>query len=205
MPWRSAASLRWPTAAVFPAPPGVSRAHHRLDPDRTVAPAARRSTPRRHRDGHRHRHRARLPQAGGAWQRDRGRPGLKHRNGQPWDRVREPWRAHSCRPQTALVWTFRTPRGGWHVAAVLWCACGGVTYPGVGGRWLGRNLRRARPTDTFPAWHRHLDSLDQLHPHPGGTRTERDANAVPGGWRRAGRNRVAAGGELVRPPQRQAS
>jgi hypothetical protein len=101
-----------------------------------------------------------MPRAGGEWRRDPCRAELKHRGGNPWQHVRIPRRPHRCAAQTALIWRYRTERGC-HTAAVLWCGCGAVTYPGAGGRWVGRNLRRAHPDGELPAWHRELADLDR--------------------------------------------
>lgn len=109
-----------------------------------------------------------LPRPGGPWTADPHRVGLKHRGGHAWHRVRAPWRLHVCAPQSALVWTLRTRRG-WHHAAVLWCACGAVTYPGRDGCWIAKNIRRHLAGLKFPAWHGALIDLDstyQVHAHP---------------------------------------
>ncbi|GAB3447724.1 hypothetical protein GCM10027436_40030 [Actinophytocola sediminis] len=75
--------------------------------------------------------------------------------------MRLPGRLHVCVAQSALVWVLRnTP--GHHVKAVLWCACGAVTFPGLGGRWISRNVRRAG-LDAIPTWHRELGQLDRLY------------------------------------------
>jgi hypothetical protein len=104
-----------------------------------------------------------------------------------------------------LVWGFRT-RQGRHVAAVVWCACGAVTYPGLGGRWIAKNIRRSCVGMSFPAWHRSLIDLDRpakAYERLSETTSEitgvSDVDAMAGGWRRVDRCRVAAGRELVRP------
>lgn len=104
--------------------------------------------------GHHHR----LPRRGGEWQPDPDREGLLHRAGNAWDQVRLPPRFHRCVSQSKLVWKIVTSPGN-HVAAVRWCACGGLTYPGVGGRWLGKNTRRKYCGATLPAWHRAMADL----------------------------------------------
>jgi hypothetical protein len=108
------------------------------------------------------RHSLHRPRRGGRWLADPWHAGLRHRGGNRWDRVRLPPVLHVCAAQSALVWVLRT-RLGWHVAAVLWCACGAVTFPGLGGRWIARNLRRAA-LDVLPAWHRALVHLDRRLP-----------------------------------------
>lgn len=60
--------------------------------------------------------------------------------------------------QSRLVWTVDTVPGN-HVGAVQWCACGGVTYPGMSGRWLAKNVRRTYCGATLPAWHRAMTDL----------------------------------------------
>lgn len=150
------------------------------------------------------RRRLRSTRAGGPWVRDSRREGLRHRSGNSWDRVRMPRRVHGCTAQTALVWTFHTERGN-HKAAVLWCACGSVTFPGVGRRWLAKNIRRRCLGGDFPAWHRNLIDLDQparVVEHLSAQREGSDVDAVSGCWRRVGRHGVAAGRELVRPAER---
>ena len=144
------------------------------------------------------RHSVRLPHRGGDWTPDPNRHGLKHRGGNPWDQVRTPPRLHLCAAQTALVWTVRTRRGA-HRTGVLWCACGAVTYPGPDGQWIGRNLRRVRLGRPWPAWHTALNTLDLVSPHRSRANGEPDVDPVPGGWRRVGRDRIAAGGELLQP------
>jgi hypothetical protein len=109
-------------------------------------------------------HSRRLPEPGGEWASDPRRAGLAHRNGHPWDQVHPPFRMHRCIAQSRLRWTFRT-RCGSSVAAVLWCACGGVTFPGLDGRWIAKNLRRDLWGATYPAWHRVL--IDLNLPAPG--------------------------------------
>jgi hypothetical protein len=104
--------------------------------------------------GHHHR----LPRRGGEWRPAPDREGVLHRDGNPWDRVRLPPRGHRCVSQSKLVWMIATSPGN-HVAAVRWCACGGLTYPGVDGRWLGKNMRRKYCGATFPAWHRAMSDL----------------------------------------------
>lgn len=146
-------------------------------------------------------HRSRLPRAGGRWTKDPDHAGLRHRGGHAWEGVRIPCRIHVCAPQSALVWTLRSKQGRHH-AAVLWCACGAVTYPGLGGQWIARNMRRHRSGAEFPAWHRSLVYLDQpakAYARLAGAEGVSDVDAVSGGWRRVGRDRVAAGGALVRP------
>jgi hypothetical protein len=103
-------------------------------------------------------HQVRLPKPGGEWQRDAHRKGLRHRNGNPWNEVHPPRRRHQCRAQSMLVWTVNTKAGRLR-AAIRWCACGGVTYPGAGGRWLGKNLRRAYFGAPLPAWHQAIADL----------------------------------------------
>lgn len=103
-------------------------------------------------------HRLRLPKPGGEWQPDPGRKGLRHRNGIPWDQVRPPRRNHRCVAQSRLVWTVDT-RPGNHVGAVEWCGCGGVTYSGMAGRWLAKNMRRTYCGATLPAWHRAMTDV----------------------------------------------
>lgn len=103
-------------------------------------------------------HRLRLPKPGGRWHADPGTSGLRHRNGIPWDQVRPPRRNHRCVAQSRLVWTVNTTPGN-HVGAVEWCACGGVTYPGMSGRWLAKNVRRTYCGATLPAWHRAMSDL----------------------------------------------
>ena len=103
-------------------------------------------------------HRLRLPKPGGEWQPDLSRQGLRHRNGLPWDQVRPPRRNHRCVAQTRLTWTVDTTPGT-HVGAVEWCACGGVTYSGMAGRWLAKNVRRNYCGATLPAWHRAMTDL----------------------------------------------
>jgi hypothetical protein len=151
--------------------------------------------------GHRH---FRPTPAGGPWVHDSDREGLRHRNGNPWDRVRMPGRFHVCAAQTALVRTFRTERG-WCRTAVLWCACGSVSFPGFSERWVAKNIRRRCFGDDFPVWHRNLIDLGQparAAGHPSTQREGSDVDAVPGCWRRAGRHGVASGRELVRPAER---
>lgn len=104
--------------------------------------------------GHHHR----LPRRGGEWRPDPHREGLLHRNGKAWDQVRLPPRNHRCVAQSKLTWTIDTSAGT-HVVAVRWCACGGVTYPGVGGRWLGKNMRRKYCGAALPVWHRAMGDL----------------------------------------------
>lgn len=147
-------------------------------------------------------HRLALPRPGGEWRNDPGRDGLTHRGGRPWDRVRTRCRVHMCSPQSCLTWTFRTKKGT-HTAAVLWCACGAVSYPGVR-RWLGKNIRRACLSSEFPLWHQHLIDLDRPAAAFERLRERKEATNVdgdPGGWHRAGDNRVAAGGEHVQPTE----
>lgn len=108
--------------------------------------------------GHHHR----LPRRGGEWQSDPDHEGLLHRDGNPWNQVRLPPRYHRCEAQSKLVWKIVTSAGD-HIAAVRWCACGGLTYPGVGGRCLGRNMRRKYCGATLPAWHR---AMPDLHSGP---------------------------------------
>lgn len=103
-------------------------------------------------------HRLRLPKPGGDWQPDPHRSGLSHRGGNPWDRVRPPRRHHRCLAQSRLVWTIDTVRGN-HVAAVLWCACGSVSYSGTDGRWVGKNIRHTYRGGTLPIWHRAMPDL----------------------------------------------
>lgn len=103
-------------------------------------------------------HQLRLPKPGGEWRPDPGRNGLQHRAGNPWHQVRPPRRNHRCVAQSKLVWTVDTPHGT-HVAALRWCACGSVTYPGVSGRWLGKNVRRRYCGAVLPAWHRAMTDL----------------------------------------------
>lgn len=104
-------------------------------------------------------HRLQLPKRGGEWQPDPSRNGLRHRNGIPWNQVRPPRRNHRCVAQSRLVWTIDTTPGN-HVGAVEWCACGGVTYPGMAGRWLAKNVRRRYCGATLPAWHRAMTDLN---------------------------------------------
>ena len=104
--------------------------------------------------GHHHR----LPGRGGEWRPDPHREGLVHRGGNPWDQVRLPPRGHRCTSQSKLEWTIDTSPGN-HVAAIRWCACGGLTYPGVEGRWLGKNMRRTYSGATLPVWHRAMPDL----------------------------------------------
>ncbi len=103
-------------------------------------------------------HRLRLPKPGGEWQPDPVMNGLRHRNGLPWDQVRPPRRNHRCVAQSRLMWTIDTTPGN-HMGAVEWCACGGVTYSGMAGRWLARNVRRRYCGATLPAWHRAMTDL----------------------------------------------
>jgi hypothetical protein len=103
-------------------------------------------------------HRLRLPKPGGEWQPAPGMKGLRHRRGIPWDQVRPPRRNHRCVAQSRLAWKIDT-RPGNHVGAVEWCACGGVTYSGMAGRWLAKNLRRTYCGATLPAWHRAMTDL----------------------------------------------
>jgi len=104
--------------------------------------------------GHHHR----LPRRGGEWRPDPQREGLLHRGGNPWDHVRLPPRSHRCVSQSKLEWTIDTSSRN-HVAAIRWCACGGLTYPGVDGRWLGKNMRRTYSGATLPVWHRAMLDL----------------------------------------------
>jgi hypothetical protein len=105
-------------------------------------------------------HRLRLPRPGGEWQRDPHRNDLYHRNGNTWDQVRPPRRHHRCVAQSKLMWIVDAP--GHPTAAVRWCACGGVTYPGTSspGRWLGKNARRTFCGAALPAWHRAMPDLN---------------------------------------------
>lgn len=50
-------------------------------------------------------------------------------------------------------------RPGNNVAAVRWCACGSVSYPGTDGRWVGKNVRRIYCGALLPAWHRAMADL----------------------------------------------
>lgn len=102
-------------------------------------------------------HRLRLPNPGGAWQPDPHRAGLSHRGGVPWDHVRAPRWRHRCVAQSRLVWTIDNRLSG--VAAVRWCACGSVSYPGTDGRWIGKNIRRIYCGAPLPAWHRAMADL----------------------------------------------
>ena len=104
-------------------------------------------------------HRLRLPKPGGQWRPDPSRDGLAHRDGNPWDRVRPPHKRHRCVAQSRLVWAIDTTPGN-HVAALRWCACGAVCYPGTDGRWLGKNVRRRYYGAVLPAWHRAMADLD---------------------------------------------
>ena len=104
-------------------------------------------------------HRLTLPRPGGEWQNDPDRTGLRHRGGNPWNRVRLRRRIHRCRPQSCLTWTIRT-RAGTHPAKVLWCSCGAVRHPGIH-RWLAKNIRRVRIGIELPWWHRNLIDLDR--------------------------------------------
>lgn len=120
-------------------------------------------------------HQFRLPKPGGGWKRDRHRKGLRHRNGNPWDRVRPPRRRHRCLAQSILVWKVNT-KAGRVPAAIRWCACGAVIYPGSSGRWLGKNLRRSYYGLPLPAWHR---AMDDVHRGPASAHLRADAPMDP--------------------------
>jgi hypothetical protein len=77
------------------------------------------------------------------WVADADRPGVSHRAGVAWHRSALPPRLHWCRPQTAEITRARREDGGLHVDGRLWCACGAVADSGSGGRWRGKNRRRA--------------------------------------------------------------
>ena len=98
-------------------------------------------------------HHHRLPKRGGRWQPDPHQDGWHHRAGNAWNQVRPPSRNHHCVAQSKQTWQINTKAGN-HVVAVVWCACGSVTYPGMAGRWLGKNMRRRYCGATLPVWHR---------------------------------------------------
>jgi hypothetical protein len=118
--------------------------------------------------------------------------------GNPWDRVRPRRRLHRCVPQSCLTWTFRTKKGT-SIAAVLWCSCGAVRYPGVR-RWLGKNIRGTRLSADFPFWHTTLIDLDRpvvAHERLRDTDDTTNLASTPDGWRhRMGDKQVMAGGEI---------
>lgn len=109
-------------------------------------------------------HHHRLPKRGGRWRLDPRRKGLHHRAGNAWDQVRPPGRNHHCVAQSKLEWRIDTKAGN-QIVAVLWCACGSVTYPSLAGRWLGKNMRRRYCGATLPVWHR---AMADLHNGPAG-------------------------------------
>jgi len=103
-------------------------------------------------------HHHRLPKRGGRWQPDPLQEGWHHRAGNAWNQVQPPNRNHHCVAQSKLTWRIST-KAGKHVVAVVWCACGSVTYPAMSGRWLGKNMRRRYCGATLPVWHRAMSDV----------------------------------------------